>query len=313
VKDHPAVKAWAAATSQTTAPEYILVFRERKGSALYGLPALGGDGVTVIAKRSPAPLHTTERLVYEAILPNLPVTTPRCYGALPNGEHGWIFVEHVGTDRYRQDEPEHRALAARWLATMHTEAVWIAASESLPIAGPARYLEQLRAGRDRILHSLESWSFDPSEVEVLNATASYCDAIERRWDRVLAICREVPSTLVHCDFRPKNAFVKRDSNGLSLWPIDWEMAGFGLPAADLTRIDLRTYWSTIQPDWPHVTFETVESLASAGHVLQWVAAIDWESASLMCARKRDRSHAVADVQLSMHRLAKAAHSARVME
>lgn len=313
VSEHPAVRAWAAATSQTTEPECILVFREKRSTAIYQFPALGVGGTGVFAKRSRAARVAVEQVVYRAILPELPLNTPRYYGSVVNEQHGWIFVEDVGSDRYRQNEPEHRAVAARWLATMHTRAAAIPASQSLPAAGPSRYLQQLHSARERILHSLRSWSFDQSEVEILDATLSYCDAIEERWGRVEAICREVPSTLVHCDFRPKNAFMKRDANGLSLWPIDWEMAGFGLPAADLTRIDLLTYWSTIQADWPHVTLETVKCLASAGHVLQWVAAIDWESASLKCERRRDRSHAVADVHLSMQRLLDAARSARVME
>jgi hypothetical protein len=106
--------------------------------------------------------------------------------------------------------------------------------------------------------------------------------------------------------------VRGDAAGLELWAIDWEMAGFGIPAADLTRIDLHSWWSAVRPHWPHVGFETVERLARAGQVFQWVAAVDWKSASLECAQPRDRSDAADGVEICRQRLVEAARAAGVV-
>jgi len=91
------------------------------------------------------------------------------------------------------------------------------------------------------------------------------------------------------------------------------MAGYGPPAVDLTRIDLHTYWSTIRSSWPEVGFETIERLARAGRVLQWVAAVDWESASLKCGEARDRSDAVVQLSIAHERLTNAVTAAGVLE
>ena len=196
---------------------------------------------------------------------------------------------------------------------MHTRGVEVDAARLLPAAGPERYLEQLRAGRERILRCLDAWPFEPQERGILESVVACCDALEERWPRIEDLCDGLPETLVHCDFQPKNAFVRSDPSGLGLWPIDWEMAGFGVPAADLTRIDLRAYWSTIRPHWPHVGLDAVERLARAGNVLQLAAAVDWLSVSLDCELPRDRSAAVEDLELSTRRRLESARAAGVLD
>ena len=90
----------------------------------------------------------------------------------------------------------------------------------------------------------------------------------------------MPPTLVHGDFRPKNAYVRAGANGLDLFAIDWETAGWGVPAVDLIGIDLPTYWSVVQPSWPDVRLEDVRRLAAVGRVLRPLAAIRWVSPEL---------------------------------
>lgn len=313
LSEHPAVKAWVAATTtRAVVPASLLVMRERRVGAVYSLPGVA-DGNTVFAKRSRIERISVEQAVYEHILPRLPLQTPRYHGAVVNDLYGWIFVSDVGGDRYRENEPEHQTLAARWLATMHAAAVDIPAVRSLPPAGPERYLRHLHAGRGRVLRTLRATPFPQSEAATLNAIVAQCRAIEENWPRVEALCDGVPHTLVHCDFQPKNVFMTRQGANLSLWLIDWEMAGYGPPAADLTRIDLDTYWSSIRGAWRHVTFEAIERLARAGRVLQWVAAIDWLSASLECTEPRDRSDAVVQLQIAHQQLTAAARAAGITE
>lgn len=312
IRQHPAVKAWTAVTSLDTAPECIHVRSEHRPTAVYWLPGLGEGGTGVFAKRSLVSRIMIERTVYERILPRLPLEAPHYYGTHVEKPYGWIFVEDVGDERYSKTDPAHLALAARWVGTLHASATRIAAARSLPDAGTGRYLRHLRTGREEIWRSLRIWHFTPSEVAILMKVVSCCDRIEARWHAVEAACQGAPSTVVHGDFRPKNAILRRNGNGLSLCPIDWETAGFGPPAVDLTRIDLRTYCSVVRRAWPDVTLDTLERLEKGGRVLQWLAAIDWGSTFLnvdIAARRRD---AVTNLELVVYRLTDAAHSAGVL-
>jgi hypothetical protein len=311
--EHPAVKAWSAATSLETVPERIRVFRERPPprGAVYSLDGLGVGRGAVIAKRSLATTIVIERTVYEEILAHLPLTAPRYYGACVNEQSGWIFLEDVGDERYAQGEPKHHELGARWLGILHVGAAHMAAARSLPDAGPTRYLEHLRMGREKILRSLRTWSFPSDEAGILEAIVAHCDAIEARWARVEAACQGVRPTLVHCDFQPKNVYLRPDGACLSIYPIDWEMAGFGIPAADLARIDLLTYWSVVRRSWPEVDLETVDRLARGGRVLQWLAEVDWASGWLECTRAAARNDGVVYLEIAGRRLAEAARRARV--
>jgi len=60
-------------------------------------------------------------------------------------------------------------------------------------------------------------------------------------------------------------------------PMDWEHAGLGVPAADLTRIDPIAYRSAVQERWPQVGSATLLRLADVGRIFLRLAAIDWIS------------------------------------
>ena len=310
---HPAVRAWAAATSLDSTPEYLHVLRERTNCAIYRLPGLGAEGTAVIAKRSLARWVRIESTVYESILPRLPLMTPRYYGSTIDEPFGWIFVEDAGDEEYSISQPEHLALAAQWVGTLHTRAAGIAAAQSLPDAGPARYLAHLRTGRREILRITRLWAFPPSERKALLRAAGVCEAVEARWSRVEAACHGAPSTLVHGDFRPKNAFLRQTDAGLTLCPIDWETAGFGLPAADLARIDLDTYWCVVRRAWPDVTLDSVQRLAKIGQLLGWVAAMEWGTASAQLSNASVRSAAIGRLDLLVDRLAESGRAAGVLD
>lgn len=313
LQEHPVVRAWNAATFLDTMPECIHVLRELPRYAIYWLPGVGAGGTAVFAKRSMAHRSLVERTVYEEILPHLPLTAPRYYGIFMEELYGWIFLEDVGDERYSCAEPKHLELAGRWVGTLHARAAALQAARLLPDAGPRRYLAHLRKAREQIRSSLRKWSFPLSEVRVLTATLSHCNEIEGRWDQVEAVCKCGASTLVHGDFRPKNALLRRNAESLTLCPIDWEMAGFGVPAVDLTRIDLRAYWHEVRSTWPRSDFEAVARLAMGGRLLQELAAVDWMSQSLDCDSVAGRSEAVADLHSVTRRLMDAARSASVLE
>jgi len=311
--NHPAARAWASATSREAVPESVHVLREGSSRAVYRLPGLGADNTGVMAKRSLAPLVRIEQAVYEEVLPRLPLPSPRYYGTWFDEPYGWIFVEDAGDELYSMSQPEHLELAAEWVGALHVSAAGLAAARGLPDAGAARYLLHLQAGRQELLRSRRVWSFPAAELKVLMAAVALCEAIEARWSRLEAACDGLPSTLVHGDLRPKNVFLHETESGWILSPFDWETAGYGLPAADLTRIDLPTYWSVVRRAWPHVTFDTVEHLARIGEVFGWLAAIDWGSALLQLRHAADRSLAIERLDVLVDRLAAAGRSAGVLD
>ena len=53
-----------------------------------------------------------------------------------------------------------------------------------------------------------------------------------------------------------------------------------MPAADLTLVDLPTYWSVVRARWPHVRLEDVRRLAAVGRVFLQLAGIRWVSPEL---------------------------------
>jgi aminoglycoside phosphotransferase (APT) family kinase protein len=301
------------ATSLGTSPESIHIYRERPNRSLYYLVGLAPGGASVFAKRAVAPRTVIERTIYEDVLPLLPLSAPRFYGSWLDGPHGWLFVEDVGEDRYSERDPEHLALAARWVATLHVAATQIAAAGSLPRGGPERYLTHLRTGREKIIRNLRLWRFPRDEAELLTALLSLCDAIEARWERVQEASDGAPSTIVHGDFRAKNAYLRRNGGGLSLLPIDWETAGWGPPSPDLTRIDLRAYWSVVRHAWPQVDFDTLESWQRMGCVLEELAAVNWVGETLNSESAAARSSAVEDLEVVLSRMAAATRTARVLE
>ncbi|MGH7150212.1 MAG: aminoglycoside phosphotransferase family protein [Planctomycetota bacterium] len=284
---HPAVRAWRELAPAHVEPECVEVMRERRKSSLYRLLGVGVGGSAVVAKRGRASRAAIERTVYEEALPHLPVSAPRFYGSVPDGdgtEYLWLFLEDVGAEKYSRSNEEHLALAGRWLGRMHASATRFAGAsrlaERLPDGGPSRYLEHLRSGRRNILANVENPSLTVEEVDTLRGILRLHDRLESAWPWVEGSCEGLPPTLVHNDFRPKNAYVRSGPTGLQLFPIDWETAGWGLRAADLTRVGLDAYASALEDACPGLDTRALPRMAHVGQVFRFLAAIGWESPQL---------------------------------
>jgi Phosphotransferase enzyme family len=292
--EHRAVKAWRRLLPGRVEPESIEILRESKRkSAVYRLEGIGPRGSTVIAKRCPTATALIERTVYEEILPHLPLSAPYYYGFIKEDDKfDWLFLEDVGREQFSPLIEEHRVLAAHWLGLMHTTAAHVATTARLPDRGPDHYLEHLRSARRTILQNLTNPALNTDDIAVLKTSVSQCDALESGWNQVEECCESMPSTLVHGDFQPKNVYVRTDQAGTGLFPIDWETAGWGVPAADLApssqyysgysgqHVDLTTYWSIVREYWPSLDMSAIQQLMSAGLVFRRLAAIYWASLSL---------------------------------
>jgi hypothetical protein len=305
VLEHPAVKAWIKLQPDRVGPERLEILDKQKRAWLrfqsdwletesieslqerkfvYRIKGVGSKGSAVIAKKCEQIAGITERTIYEEILFRLPVPTPRYYGFVeePDGEFCWLFLEDAGTEQCSPHIREHRALAARWLGLMHTSAARVAIKARLPDRGPDYYLEHLRLARDTIQRGVVNSTLSPDDLAVLESLVSRFDVLESCWSTVERFCDRMPKTLVHSDFQGKNMRIRHDQTGIALLPFDWEMSGWGAPAADLAQgirqqVDLAIYWSVVRQFWPHLDVRDIQRMANLGSIFWELATISWKS------------------------------------
>jgi Phosphotransferase enzyme family len=272
-------RAWIRFRSERVEPGNTDILKERR--FIYRLKGVGPEGSAVIAKQCDQRDGMMEHTIYKEVLSRLPVPCLRCYGFVeePKGEFCWLFVEDAGTEVFQFRIREHRALAARWLGLMHTSAVHVAARARLPDRGPDYYLEHLQLARDTAHRAIANSILSPDDLVVLESILSQCNVLESCWSKVERLCHRTPQTLVHSDFSARNIRVRNGQAGIALLPFDWEMAGWGIPSADLAYLeqaDLAIYWSVVRPSWPYLDVQDIEQMANLGRIFRGLAAISWE-------------------------------------
>ena len=274
--EHAATEAWARLRGSRTPPDQIECLKETTQSLVLRMRKAAVGGGDVIAKRGGGETLRVELAIYQAVLAHLPISTPDCYGLVEDGDGiCWLFLEDAGEVVYSPEDKDHRWLAARWLALLHTSAAEFAGAAALPDRGVAHYLEHLRCGRARMLLGRANPALRPEDLAVLDELIAQCTVIESRWEEVQWLCRGMPQTLVHGDFVPKNIRVRVGEDGLILLAFDWETAGWGVPAVDLAQLSPALYWRFVREDWPHLGRRTVTRLARAGKLLGSLAAVNW--------------------------------------
>jgi len=287
---HPALLAWRQIDGGKYAPQIIEVLKQHKKSEIYRLLEGTPGGWSIIAKRCLSETGKLERLIYEEILPSLPISQLRYYGCLEETESDmWIFLEDAGQQSFSPNDESHRLLAAHWLGVMHRSARQTSASQKLPPRGPAFYLELMRGGRENIVQNLANPALTPEYIEVLNAILTQMDALESNWEKLSKYCQDFPQTLVHADLQPKNIRIKQGAAGNALYVMDWEMAGWGIPVVDLApshgmpssaEVDLSAYLAIAREFWRNLDMPTLQFVLHVGCVFRRLAAIYWSSKGL---------------------------------
>jgi hypothetical protein len=295
IAQHPATRAWRKLMKCPAVPEGIEIIQERlrktesiyrrtDKACVYRLMSVGPDGAHVIAKRCESAAVASECLIYDNVLPYLPVSALRYYGLVPDDDQQfcWLFLEDAGEQDYCSELEEHRVLAGHWLGTMNVSAQKVCAAAQLPDRGSDFYLATLLASRETLRAILLGSKFNDVDSAMLRAVISHCDILERRWDAIERICSRVPRTLVHGDFAAQNARVRSGPTGESLIVLDWEEAGWGVPAIDLAQFvgtslspDLRTYYAAVQFSWPHLALADFEKLTAVGRIFRLISSLDW--------------------------------------
>lgn len=283
LSSHAAVRAWSVLQPARAGPQRVEVLKARwsplgtMGRIVCRLEDVGRPGSTVIGKRCPPSEGAVERVVYEDILPRLPITALCWYGLVEeeDGEFCWLFLEDAGGDGSAPTASSQVAISTRWLSDLHASASQLDAPGTLADKGPGHYLTVLRLVRGAARHHLARLDSRAGVTVPLRAVAGQLDALEAQWEQLEARCDPVPRTLVHGDFVPKNFRVRGGGSAGDLLVFDWAEAGWGVPAVDLIAIDVPEYSARIRASWPWLDDAAIVELAHVGAVFRTLDAITW--------------------------------------
>jgi Ser/Thr protein kinase RdoA (MazF antagonist) len=289
-------RKFATPTCDLTARIELIQERPRKPTVyrMVGADPQGGD---IIAKRCGTGTARTERIIYEEILPRIPISTIRYYGSAPDDDERfwWLFLEDAAGEPFSSECQEHRELAGRWLGLMHTCAERIpAAAAYLPDRTGAFYSKLLETASETTEDLLTRAALEPGCATLLAAVVSHCQQLAHDWSGVERLCDGIPLTLLHGDLGDQNARVRNGSAGKTLLVMDWEEAGWGIPAADLAQFggstlepDLTSYWSVVRLSWTDITLEAVKRWADVGRLLRLIQAVVWTNSGFNLSPRRE--------------------------
>ena len=277
------VQAWTGLGSAYLVPDRVEVLRRKMKSVVYRLVGAGTGGSDVIVKSCLRDTAIVERDIYANVLPQILSEPVGYYGFADDGggEFCWLFLADLRGDEFEAGNLEHREVATRWLARLHTRSANLAAAAELPDRGPGYYREHLQAARLTIRRNYGNPALSPGDREVLDRVLAQFDFVESRWEGIEDACRKMPRSLVHGDFAERNLRIRRGDAGLELVAFDWEVAGWGLPPVDLADADLRLYASAARDLWSSMDFETMLQMVSVCKLLRGgLAASNWTVPSL---------------------------------
>ena len=289
LQQHPATQAWRQLHYGRAVPERIEILKRRPRNRqkdfkriVCRLVAVLPDGGAVIAKRCKMFNANVEHIIYEQILPNLPVSSLKYYGMVKeaNERFCWLLLEDVGDELEPSQLAEYRLLIAYWLAQLHSSSEELAAAAGLPHKGPDYFLQRLVSARNDILGHISNHSAQDDHLVTLETIVRHFDLLESHWDQVEAMCGRVPWTLVHGDFAVRNFGVRADQEAAAVLPFDWAEGAWGTPAIDMREVDVNAYLSVVKSRWPWLDGQKLQKMALAGRIFRSIDSIYWELGKL---------------------------------
>jgi hypothetical protein len=328
LEDHPAIQAWRVLRPERCEIESLQILQETNKSGVYRIGGAGIGGSAVIAKQYRYENTFAERIVYEEVLPQLPLSRLHYYGFLPSEDQcHWIFVEDAGRERYSPASSEQRMAAARWLGVLHTSAARVAGADGLPDRGPNHYRARLQSARTAVARVLAELPLAGNDRDILESVVAQCDRLRMQWIRIERACASAPRTLVHGDFVRKNVPVRAGSTGPVLLPLDWEHAGWGLPTIDLVTSnvarltddpvalsaspEMGVYRSVVGEFWPRCGDDYLTLLTTLGTIFRLIDSVKWACEGLAGERAlRVLPLSVSQFRLYLDELARAIQALR---
>jgi len=286
--EHPAARAWGRLRPGGAAPEGLTRLKRRRlsKSEVYRLAGVGPGGAAVIAKWCPPEQGRVEHAAYAKLLPRLPLPRLGYHGCVEEADGSWLFIEEALGGKYQPELDDHRRLAGRWLGVLHGAAARLPAAASLSDRGPSHYRQLLDRICDTVTTNLDNPALGEGDRAMLRSLVAVFELAAARWKEVVRLCAGMPRTLIHGDLDQKNVRVRPGPAGPELLAFDWEVAGWGPPAADLARppmkgnVDLTAYWETVRDYWPGVGLAAVHRWAIVGTLFWSLAGADWDAPKL---------------------------------
>ncbi|MDP8930323.1 MAG: aminoglycoside phosphotransferase family protein [Actinomycetota bacterium] len=216
-----------------------------------------------------------ERLVYEEVLPRLGIPAPRFLGATA-GDHGerWLFLNAPTGEPFDPRSPAHRTIAMDWFALLHTRSAELDLRGLLPDRSPRHYLDQLRLTRKRLRRAFDAPDLPQMDLVVLRALSDRCDLLEWHWEHIERCIDCLPHALVHGEVGAHNAYVRPGEPSFPFLVLDWEMAGWGPPAADLQPLSVDRYFAGVGASWSGANRKQLTAAALAGAIFRQLEAME---------------------------------------
>jgi Ser/Thr protein kinase RdoA (MazF antagonist) len=197
---------------------------------------------------------------------------------------GWLVSQHAGGQSYDPRSPTHRSLAGAWLADLHA---WSASvpRPQLPARGAEYHRNAVDAACATLTDTLSGaagLTADDAATIIALRTLGW-DVLER-WDEIEAALQGLPVTLVHSDVGRNNVQVVHEVDGSAVLAFDWEQAGWGCPAADISMVDLDSYTKRARPEG--IELPDGHLVAAVGTLLWCFAAVPGERSTLLGAWNR---------------------------
>lgn len=236
----------------------------------------------MIAKQAGLEGIRVEHRVYREILPQVLLATIGCYGSIEDTgcETGWIFLEDTKGEPYAHHVSEHRKLAGEWLGALHLRTARLHLAGVVPDRGTAWYLSKLQAARRRIEESLQHAALSEEALSTLQRVVEQARMLEATWDELEGFGLGFPPALAHGDLTSKTVLISPPSSGRRLSVMDWDLAGWGVPASDVAAADVECYGQTIGASWGQISSTTWQAFAAMGTVFRHILWIEATSCAL---------------------------------
>lgn len=288
--DHPAILAWRRFTGEKQLPSGAIKLKAKRNRGVYRLYDARPDGQAIIAKRSYHSRVQVEDKIYRHVLSGLSLSSPSYYGFLEEDDvYCWLFLEDVGGERISYTNLAHQTAAATWLGQLHILTATAVSRTELVDRGPDHYLDYLHSGQTRIRENLGNPSMTREDRAMLSDLIAQLDSVTLDWGMIIGFCQELPRTVVHGDFQAKNIRIRQSNGQIQIFPLDWELAGWGVPATDLSPslspnpvflVNMARYWQIVRDHKVYLSYQQLERMVVLGYLFRHIAAINWASASL---------------------------------